>query len=516
MAAVPALRGQEGEALAIRSSRRGVRAAVRRHACFALRPGLRPAPRGPVQPSAALSRRAARPPVDAAARPGAPCLPDPAARCHLPGRRRRHLRRHDPAAARRGAADPQPSLLLEAADGRVFATRGSFRGVHVRLEDLPPYTRRRGSSPSRTAASTSHLGSIRAASCARRWPTSPPAASREGGSTITQQLAKLLFLSHERTFTPQAPGGAARALAGDASSARTRSSTRYLNTRLFRRRRLRHRGGRAPLFRQARRRADAARGRDAGRPGPGALAARADPQSRRRASARRDGAATPWSRPAPSTQAAADEARAHPGDPARPSRRRPAPDLLRRLGRRRGAARFAGSLSGRCALSTTLDLDCRRSPRRVVRAARRRGRRPAASPGGPGRDAAGRGRRWPWSAAATTPQSQFNRAVQAQAPAGLGCSSSSSTWRRSTHGFTPETRSMVDQPLDIDGWQPRELRRPLPRRGHPAPTPSRNRSTPSRRSWRCGRPAQVIAAARDLGIAVAAAPIRASRSAPPT
>ena len=37
-------------------------------------------------------------------------------------------------------ADPQPSLLLEAADGRVFATRGSFRGVHVRLEDLPPYT----------------------------------------------------------------------------------------------------------------------------------------------------------------------------------------------------------------------------------------------------------------------------------------------------------------------------------------------------------------------------------------
>src|SRR5215210_1970061 len=32
---------------------------------------------------------------------------------------------------------PQPSLLLEETGGRVFAIRGAFRGVHVKLAELP-------------------------------------------------------------------------------------------------------------------------------------------------------------------------------------------------------------------------------------------------------------------------------------------------------------------------------------------------------------------------------------------
>ena len=58
--------------------------------------------------------------------------------------------------------------------------------------------------------------------------------------------------------------------------------------RLFRLRRLRGRGGGAALFRQVRAPGEGGRGRDAGRPGEIAVAAGAEPQSRRRRAPRAD------------------------------------------------------------------------------------------------------------------------------------------------------------------------------------------------------------------------------------
>ena len=128
-------------------------------------------------------------------------------------------------------ADPQPSLLLEAADGRVFATRGSFRGVHVRLEDLPPYTadavvsiedRRFFDHPG-----LDPRGILRAAL------TDLTAGHvREGGSTITQQLAKLLFLSQQRTFSRKLQE-ACLALWLEARLSKREILERYLNAAYF-------------------------------------------------------------------------------------------------------------------------------------------------------------------------------------------------------------------------------------------------------------------------------------------
>jgi penicillin-binding protein 1A len=95
--------------------------------------------------------------------------------------------------------DRPPNLTILAADGTVLAERGLRRG-HVRLEYLPPYLakaviatedrrfyRHFGVDP---------LGLVRAA-----YRNYEAGGVVEGGSTITQQLAKNLFLSPDRTMT---------------------------------------------------------------------------------------------------------------------------------------------------------------------------------------------------------------------------------------------------------------------------------------------------------------------------
>ena len=93
----------------------------------------------------------------------------------------------------------RPSLLLEAADGQAFASRGTLKGRPVTMDSLPPHLvhavlaiedRRFYDHPGLDL-----WGIVRALMANLR-----AGEVREGGSTITQQLAKVLFLPPERTL----------------------------------------------------------------------------------------------------------------------------------------------------------------------------------------------------------------------------------------------------------------------------------------------------------------------------
>ena len=95
--------------------------------------------------------------------------------------------------------DRPPNVTILAQDGTVLAERGLRRG-HVRLDSLPPYV-------AQAVLSTEDrrfyahfgidpLGLVRAS-----FRNASAGSVVEGGSTITQQLAKNLFLSPKRTIT---------------------------------------------------------------------------------------------------------------------------------------------------------------------------------------------------------------------------------------------------------------------------------------------------------------------------
>jgi len=93
----------------------------------------------------------------------------------------------------------RPSLTLEDRGGRVFATFGDVVGEPLRLQDMPPYL---------PAAAVSvedhrfwHHPGIDLVGLGRAVVTNVLAGHLvQGGSTITQQVAKNLFLTNARTF----------------------------------------------------------------------------------------------------------------------------------------------------------------------------------------------------------------------------------------------------------------------------------------------------------------------------
>jgi len=93
----------------------------------------------------------------------------------------------------------EPGIMLVSADGRVIAERGSFFGDEARLSELPPYV------PRAVIAIEDrrfyhHFG-IDPLGMARAMVTNLRAGRIvQGGSTLTQQLAKNLFLKPERTL----------------------------------------------------------------------------------------------------------------------------------------------------------------------------------------------------------------------------------------------------------------------------------------------------------------------------
>jgi penicillin-binding protein 1A len=101
------------------------------------------------------------------------------------------------------SASRRPGVTLEAADGRIIATSGDVVGQVVRLRDLPPHL------PAAVIAIEDRrfrdhpgldpIGIARAA-----WVNFSSGRVAQGGSTLTQQLAKNLFLTPERSLRRKA------------------------------------------------------------------------------------------------------------------------------------------------------------------------------------------------------------------------------------------------------------------------------------------------------------------------
>jgi len=97
------------------------------------------------------------------------------------------------------AVDRRPGLTLLSADGKVIATSGDLYGEAIQINDLPDYL------PQAVMATEdrrfySHFG-VDIIGLARALVTNVMSGRvRQGGSTLTQQVAKNLFLSPERSI----------------------------------------------------------------------------------------------------------------------------------------------------------------------------------------------------------------------------------------------------------------------------------------------------------------------------
>jgi penicillin-binding protein 1A len=97
----------------------------------------------------------------------------------------------------------RPGVTLEAADGRIIATSGDVHGEIVRLRDLPAHL------PAAIIAIEDrrfrdHLGLDPIGIARAAWVNWTTGRIVQGGSTLTQQLAKNLFLTPERSLRRKA------------------------------------------------------------------------------------------------------------------------------------------------------------------------------------------------------------------------------------------------------------------------------------------------------------------------
>ena len=95
--------------------------------------------------------------------------------------------------------DRPPNVTVLASDGTVLAERGLRRG-HVRLDVLPPYLVN-AVLATEDRRFYSHFGIDPLGLVRASFRNAQEGAVVEGGSTVTQQLAKNLFLNPERTFS---------------------------------------------------------------------------------------------------------------------------------------------------------------------------------------------------------------------------------------------------------------------------------------------------------------------------
>ena len=125
----------------------------------------------------------------------------------------------------------QSALTFQTDRGQTFASRGVFKGDKLTSADLPPHL-----AQAIIAIEDRRFyqhggidlrGMLRAA-----WRNTQAGATREGGSTITQQLARLMFLSSERSIRRKIQE-ALLALWLEAQLPKDEILIRYLNTVFF-------------------------------------------------------------------------------------------------------------------------------------------------------------------------------------------------------------------------------------------------------------------------------------------
>lgn len=93
----------------------------------------------------------------------------------------------------------QRAITVEADDGRVFATRGSFRGQKLTAADLPPNLAK-AIVAIEDRRFYSHWGIDLRGLARAAWRNAAGGGVREGGSTITQQYVRLTSLNQEKTL----------------------------------------------------------------------------------------------------------------------------------------------------------------------------------------------------------------------------------------------------------------------------------------------------------------------------
>jgi penicillin-binding protein 1A len=128
--------------------------------------------------------------------------------------------------------EPTPSALVAAAQGgQVFATRGVFKGDKLEPQDVPPDLSR-----AIIAIEDRHFhehGGFHLPSLLRAaFRNLLSGSAREGGSTITQQLARMMYLSQERTIRRKVQE-AVLTLWLEHKLGKQEILTRYLNTAYF-------------------------------------------------------------------------------------------------------------------------------------------------------------------------------------------------------------------------------------------------------------------------------------------
>jgi len=96
-------------------------------------------------------------------------------------------------------ATGQRAVTVEADDGRVFATRGSFRGHRLTQADLPPHLAQ-AIVAIEDRRFYHHFGIDLRGMARAAWRNLRGGGVREGGSTITQQYVRLVTLNQEKTL----------------------------------------------------------------------------------------------------------------------------------------------------------------------------------------------------------------------------------------------------------------------------------------------------------------------------